>query len=98
MSDDTRLQAFWAADEPPPTDPVFVIATIARVARRRLWADVAALVSLTVAVAGIAWATSPLMEALGPALPDTNSVIAIAMGLVLIAFCVGDSIPIERNS
>ncbi len=98
MSDETRLRGLWASDEPPARDPSFVIAAVAVIARRRLRADVAVLLSTIAAVAGLAWATAPLIEgAVAAMFADASIAIAAGTALVVVAACSahliwGDSI------
>ena len=99
MSDDERLSRLWAADEPASADPQFTIDVVARIARRRLRADVAALVPLIVGIAAVAWATAPLIEGfVRTTLADTNLLIAVSTSLALIVWVLGDVLFAERNS
>ncbi len=62
MSDPDRLLAdLWAEDQPPARDAVFVVAVMQKAARRRLWADIAALAPFCVAAAVALWAVSPAL-------------------------------------
>lgn len=60
---DARLAALWAADEPPTSDPQFVIAVMAAAARRRLVWDLAGLAPLMAAAAAVLWAIAPWLTA-----------------------------------
>ncbi len=59
---DPALAALWAADEPAERDPVFVLAVMAEVERRRFWVSLASLVPVTVAASAILWALSPIIR------------------------------------
>lgn len=71
---DDRLRRLFAQDEPPRRDPLFTVAVMARVARRRFLADLGVLSVLTLLGGVVLWsawpalATNlvPLGEALSP--------------------------------
>jgi hypothetical protein len=89
MTDDSRLAALWAFDEPPAQDPAFVLATLDRLARQRFRIKVAWLLPLFVATMAVCWAIAPSVEAL----LQSNSVevvIAAAFGLALAAKYASD--------
>lgn len=64
MTDDNRLAALWALDEPPARDPAFVLATLDRLTRRRFRTKVVRLLLLFVATAAVCWAIAPSVDAL----------------------------------
>ena len=84
MTDDHRLTALWALDEPPAQDPAFVLATLDRLARRRFRVKVARLLPLFVAAMAVCWAIAPSVEALLQS-NGVAVVIAAAFGLALTA-------------
>ena len=63
MTDDRRLAALWALDEPPAQDAAFVLAALDRLARRRYRTKAARLVPLFVATIAVCWAIAPSVEA-----------------------------------
>ncbi len=63
MSNPDRLLAdLWAVDQPAERDPVFVLAVMAEVERRRFWLSLASLVPVAVAASAVLWALSPLIQ------------------------------------
>jgi hypothetical protein len=89
MTDDSRLAALWALDEPPAQDPAFVLATLDRLARRRFHMKVAWLLPLFVATMAVFWASAPSVEALLQS-GGVEVGIAAAFGLALAAKYVND--------
>jgi hypothetical protein len=89
MTDDSRLIALWALDEPPAHDPAFVLTTLDRLARRRFRAEIARLLALVVAATAVCWAVAPAVETL---VQSSGLAVAItaAFGLALAAARVGD--------
>ena len=97
MNDEARLKELWALDEPPATDPAFVLTVIARIARRRFWADAMTLASLVIATAVILWAMAPSVEALVQSgLAETDRYILSGLGLFLTAVLSADRWRLER--
>jgi hypothetical protein len=90
MTDDSRLAALWAFDEPPVQDPAFVLATLDRLARRRFRIRVARLVPLFVATMAVCWAITPLVEVFLQS-SGVAVVIAAAFGLALTAKYASDA-------
>jgi hypothetical protein len=90
MTDDSRLAALWALDEPPARDPAFVLATLDRLARRRFRIRVARLVPPFVATMAVCWAIAPSVEALLQS-GGVAVVIAATIGLALIRKYAGDA-------
>ena len=89
MTDDGRLAALWALDEPPAQDPAFVLATLDRLARQRFRLKVARLLPLFVATMAVCWAIAPSVEALLQS-NGVEVVIAAAFGLALTAKYASD--------
>jgi hypothetical protein len=81
--DDALLAALWAKDEPPVRDPVFEMAAIAKVSRRRLLTEAAEWAALSVPVLVIAWAAWPTLVASAPQLA------ALVAAYGPISVCVG---------
>src|SRR5258708_6889362 len=97
MGNDARLKELWAFDEPPVHDPAFVLATLARIAQRRFWADTVTLATLVIATAVIFWAVAPAVEIfVQSGLAETDRYILSALGLVLTAVLVTDKWQPER--
>jgi hypothetical protein len=90
MTDDSRLAALWALDEPPAQDPAFVLATLDRLARRRFRTRVARLVPLLVATIAVCWAIAPSVEAVFQS-GGVAIAIAAAVGLALTTHYAGDA-------
>jgi hypothetical protein len=89
MSDDSRLQALWALDEPPARDVAFELAVMARALRRRLWADIAALTPIVAGAAVVLWSLTPLLGSLDQfAVADTETLVglAVSLGVALVVF------------
>jgi len=64
--DDALLAALWAKDEAPARDPVFELAAMSRVTRRRLLIEAAEWAVLAVPVLAIVWAIWPSLIAAAP--------------------------------
>jgi hypothetical protein len=60
------LAALWASDEPPVRDPLFELAAMDRVNRRRWLTEAAEVAALGVPVLAILWATWPSLVAAAP--------------------------------
>ena len=89
MSDDSRLQALWALDEPPARDAVFELAVMARLLRRRLWIDFAALAPIIIGAGVVLWSLTPLLGNLDQfAMADTETLVglAVSLGIALVVF------------
>jgi hypothetical protein len=89
MTDDSRLAALWALDQPPARDQAFVLATLDRLARRRFRIRVARLVPLFVATMAVCWAIAPSVDALLQS-GGVAVMIAAALGLALTAHYAGE--------
>ena len=63
---DLALAALWAKDEPPARDPMFELAAIDRVNRRRWLTEAAEIAALAVPALAILWATWPSLVAAAP--------------------------------
>jgi len=84
---DDRLAQLWAADEPAPADPQFVIAVMARAARRRLRDELLGLAPFVIAAAAILWAAGPWLTlvAARAALAIGTPSISAALGALFLA-------------
>lgn len=65
MTPEQKLHALFAADTPPARDYVFQAQVAQRIALRRAWMTVAALVPWGVAAIAILWALIPVVGPLG---------------------------------
>jgi hypothetical protein len=65
MTPEQKLQALFAAETPPARDYVFQAQLAQRIALRRAWMTVAALVPWVVAGVAILWALIPVVGPLG---------------------------------
>lgn len=93
MSDaDLKLKALLAVDEPPARDPVFALAVMERIARRRFWAEILFGAPVALAACVALWALSPILTQLavqwmGP-LAQGAVLPALAMALTLAAMAL----------
>lgn len=89
MTPDRKLAALFAAGTPPARDLRFQAAVARRIAERRAWMTVAALVPWTIAAVALLWGLSPvvgpLAESLSDALQPTATALATALGAGLAA-------------
>jgi hypothetical protein len=94
---DAMLKSLLAIDEPPARDAAFTVAVMQRVARRRLWIDMAMLAPVAIAVCVALWALAPSLTefavnlvgpfAQGAALP----VLAVVLTFVAMALMGRDN-------
>lgn len=82
---DAKLAAFFAAAEPPARDYAFTAEVMAKVARRRLRADLAALSLASLAGAAVLWALwpsiSPVIQEISHALAPAAAALLVVMGV-----------------
>ena len=90
MTPDDTLSAFFSEQAPPARDLAFQAVVAERIARRRAWATVLALVPWTVAAMAMLWAVGPvvlpLVEGLGEAVAPTAAILAftgLAVGAMM---------------
>ena len=86
MSDDDRLKALFAYDEPPQRDPAFSSAVTAEVIRRRFLADVAVLSGVSLLGGAALWALWPSLQ---PALVTVSQGLAPALVAAALAVTAG---------
>ena len=88
MTPDERLAAFFAEATPPSRDLAFQAMVAERVARRRAFATVGALIPWTIAAIVLCWAIGPMIgpvvEGLGQTLAPA-AVILMLTGLGMVA-------------
>ncbi|WP_420477730.1 hypothetical protein [Brevundimonas sp. FT23028] len=85
MTPEQKLAALLAVESPPRRDFVFEAGVAERIARRRAWLAVAALLPWMLVSGCIFWAMAPMLEQLFAALPGLVSPIALVMGLTAVA-------------
>ncbi len=85
MTPEQKMAALFAADAPPARDFAFEVRTAQRIAARRLWARIAAMLPLTVAAAAGLWGLQPLwpeaarmLDQAGAATPDLLPALVVA--------------------
>jgi hypothetical protein len=77
---DDQLRDLFAQDEPPPRDPAFSMAVMARIARRRFLSEVGILSLVSVIGGTVLWSAWPALAAnLGPLIGGLSPVIACAI-------------------
>ena len=81
---DDRLKALFAEDEPPARDPVFSMAVMERLMRRRFLEDVGILSAVSLVGGAVLW---PLWPVLQPALVTLSQGFAPVLGAVALAAC-----------
>ncbi|WP_339915465.1 hypothetical protein [uncultured Brevundimonas sp.] len=82
MTPEQKLNALFATEAPPALDYRFQAAVVERIARRRAWATVAALVPWVIAASALLWGLQPV---LGPILADLGPELApAAMALTIV--------------
>ena len=88
MTPDERLNAFFAEATPPVRDLVFQAGVAERVARRRAFATVAALIPWTIAAMVLCWAVGPMLapvvEGLGQTLAPAAAILMLTAGGVAV--------------
>lgn len=87
MTLEDRLNAFFAEATPPARDFAFQAGVAERVARRRAFATVGALIPWTIAAIVLCWAVGPMMapviEGLGQTLAPAAAILGLtALGVV----------------
>ena len=85
MTPEQKLAALFAADVPPARDYVFQSAVAERVAARRAWLTVVALMPWAIAAAAVLWALAPLMLSLSQGLATVIGPIATLLAVAAIA-------------
>ena len=89
MDAEAKLAALWAEAKPPAHDPMFAIAVMERVERRRLWSGVLTeLVPVVVVLAVAGWALAPAITDLVTAVVTeaadvTTTGVAVALSVML---------------
>ena len=86
MTPEQKLQALFAAEAPPARDHAFQARVAQRIALRRAWMTVAALVPWGVAGTAVLWALipviAPLTQALSALVPAAAALAGVAVSAV----------------
>lgn len=86
MSDvEDRLAALWAAGEPPARDPLFTLAVMEAVARRRLRRNLVQAAAVALAAAAVLWASAPVVEEAVAALARHTDLHLVGVASALLA-------------
>lgn len=89
MTPERKLAALFAAEAPPIRDHAFQAAVARRIAARRAWMTVGALVPWTIAAMALLWGLSPvvapLADSMAAALEPAAMVLATALASGLAA-------------
>ncbi len=81
MTPEDKLAAFFAEATPPVRDLAFQAVVAERVARRRAFATVGALIPWTIAAIVLCWAIGPMM---GPVLEGLGRTLAPAAAILML--------------
>ncbi|WGM31254.1 hypothetical protein [Brevundimonas sp. NIBR11] len=81
MTPDDKLAAFFAEASPPARDLGFQAAVAERVARRRAFATVGALIPWTIAAIVLCWAIGPMVE---PVIDGLGRTLAPAAAILML--------------
>lgn len=89
MTPEETLAAFFAEAEPPARDFAFQAGVAERIARRRAFATVVALIPWTIAAIALCWALGPMIgpvvEGLGRTLAPAAAILGLtALGVVVL--------------
>ena len=79
------LAGLWTQDEPPARDPVFVLAAMEKVERRRLIENVLSLVAPAIGACLLLWALAPVISDLAASVRLDASAIGPLAGAAVMA-------------
>ena len=89
MTPERKLAALFAAEAPPARDYAFQARVAQRIAARRAWMTVGALVPWAVAASAVLWGLSPVVapftDSIEAAIQPTAMVLAVGAGTLLAA-------------
>jgi len=86
MTREARLEAFFAAEEPPARDPAFEAALMARLERRRLFDLVSDYLTPVVAALAVLFALWPAIARMSLSAIETNGYVApVALSCAIVA-------------
>ncbi|WP_439471241.1 hypothetical protein [Brevundimonas sp.] len=89
MTPEQKLAALFAAEAPPRRDYAFQIAVAERIAKRRAWLTVAALLPWLVVSGIVLWALHPVLERMSGELAPMIQPVAFVLGGAVVAAGVG---------
>lgn len=89
MTPEQKLAALFAAEPRPARDYAFEAEVAERIARRRAWLTVVALLPWVVVSSIVLWALRPMLETLASELVPAIQPLALVMGGALVAGGVG---------
>ena len=89
MTPDRKLDALFAAEAPPARDYAFQARVAQRIAARRAWMTVGALVPWVIAASAVLWGLSPVVapftDSMEAAIAPTAVVLAVGGATLLVA-------------
>ena len=89
MTPERKVAALFAAEAPPARDYAFQVRVAERIAARRAWMTVGALVPWAVAAMVLLWALAPALEpfaeSMAPAVQSAALVLTVAAGTLVAA-------------
>lgn len=86
MTPEDKMAALFRADTPPARDFAFEAGVAQRLARRRMWATIAAMVPLAIAAAAGLWGLQPVAAALTETVPlGAGDPLALTLSAVAMA-------------
>lgn len=89
MTPDQKLAALFAAEAPPRRDYAFEVEVAVRIARRRAWMTVAALLPWAVVTGLVLWVLHPLLETVSWELVPLIQPVAFILAGAVVAGSVG---------
>jgi len=85
MTPDRKLAALFAAEAPPARDLAFQAAVARRIAARRAWMTVGALVPWVIAATALLWGLSPVVAQLADSMAVALEPVAMVLVTALVA-------------
>ena len=85
MTPEQKLAALFAAEAPPPRDYAFEADVAERIARRRAWMTVAAMLPWLTVAGIVLWALAPVLVTVSGEVAPVLSPVALVLGLVGVA-------------
>lgn len=89
MTPEQKLAALFAAEAPPRRDYAFEVEVAGRIARRRAWLTVAALLPWVVVSGIVLWALHPVLETMSGELAALIQPVAVVVAGAVVAAGVG---------
>lgn len=85
MTPEQKLAALFAAEAPPRRDYAFEVDVAQRIARRRAWMTIAALVPWLIVAAIVLWALQPVLATLSEDVAILMQPLALVAGVTAVA-------------